>query len=76
MVSYYTDKIGELAQKAQDDIFNFDKVNLDFNNVGGGKSGAGKAGKEAADEYLEAFEKELKELDELRDDGIISEKTV
>ena len=74
MVSYYTDKIGELAQKAQDDIFNFDKVNLDFNNVGGGKSGAGKAGKEAADEYLEAFEKELKELDELRDDGIISEK--
>lgn len=39
-----------------------------------GKKSAGGAGKEAADAYLEAFEKELKELDELRDDGIISEK--
>ena len=32
------------------------------------------AGKEAADEYVEAFEKELKELDDLRDSGIINEK--
>lgn len=32
------------------------------------------AGKEVADEYVEAFEKELKELDDLRDAGILGEK--
>lgn len=32
------------------------------------------AGKEAADEYVEAFEKELKELDDLRDAGVLGEK--
>ncbi len=47
---------------------------VDFSNVGGGKKSAGKAGKEAADAYLEAFEKELKDLDDLKDRGKITEK--
>lgn len=34
-----------------------------------GKSSASKAGKEAADAYLEAFEKELKKLDDLKSRG-------
>ena len=42
--------------------------------MGGGKKSAGTAGKEAADTYLEAFEKELKDLDDLKSDGKISEK--
>ena len=47
---------------------------VDFSNAGGGKKSAGKAGKEAADKYLEAFENELKDLDELKDRGRITEK--
>ena len=47
-------------------------VNINFSGIGG--SGAGKAGKEAADAYLEAFEKELSELDSLKDRGKITEK--
>ena len=46
---------------------------VDFKGAGGKKS-AGTAGKEAADTYLEAFEKELKDLDDLKSDGKISEK--
>jgi len=47
---------------------------VDFSNAGGGKKSAGKAGKEAADAYLESFEKELKDLDDLKDRGKITEK--
>lgn len=47
---------------------------VDFSNVGGGSKSASKAGKEAADAYLEAFEKELKDLDDLKDRGKITEK--
>lgn len=46
-------------------------VQIDFD---GSKAAAGKAGKKAADAYLEAFEKELKHLDDLKDRGRISEK--
>lgn len=49
-------------------------VQIDFQGVGGGKKSAGTAGKEAADTYLEAFEKELKDLDDLKSNGKISEK--
>ncbi len=49
-------------------------VQIDFQGVGGGSKSAGTAGKEAADTYLEAFEKELKDLDDLKSDGKISEK--
>lgn len=43
-------------------------------NGNSGKSSASKAGKEAADAYLEAFEKELQKLDDLKSQGKISEK--
>ena len=49
-------------------------VQIDFQGVGGGFKSAGTAGKEAADTYLEAFEKELKDLDDLKDRGEITEK--
>ena len=49
-------------------------VQIDFQGVGGGFKSAGTAGKEAADTYLEAFEKELKDLDDLKSNGKISEK--
>ena len=49
-------------------------VQVDFGNIGGGSKSAGSAGKEAADAYLEAFEKELKDLDDLKDRGKITEK--
>ena len=49
-------------------------VEVDFGNVGGGKKSAGSAGKEAADAYLEAFEKELADLDDLKSRGKITEK--
>lgn len=47
---------------------------VDFNNAGGGSKSASKAGKEAADKYLEAFQEELKDLDDLKDCGKITEK--
>ena len=50
------------------------RIDIDFGNVGGGSKSTGKAGKEAADEYLESFEKELKDLDDLKDRGKITEK--
>ena len=49
-------------------------VNIDFKSIGGGSKSAGSAGKETADAYLEAFEKELSNLDDLKDRGVISEK--
>ncbi len=49
-------------------------VQVDFGNIGSGSKSAGSAGKEAADAYLEAFEKELKDLDDLKDRGKITEK--
>ncbi len=39
-----------------------------------GRSSAKSAGKEAADAYLESFEKELKNIDDLKDRGKITEK--
>lgn len=41
---------------------------------GSGGSSASDAGKDAADEYVKAFEEELKDLERLRDAGVISEK--
>lgn len=49
-------------------------VNIDFKSIGGGSKSAGSAGKDAGDAYLEAFEKELSNLDGLKDRGVISEK--
>lgn len=69
----------EKARQLTNDIQNIitngsEEVKLDFTKTGGGSKSAGSAGKEAADAYLEAFEKELKALDDLKDRGVISEK--
>ncbi len=53
---------------------NLDDVQVDFGNIGGGKSAASKSGKEAGDAYVDAFEKELERLKTLRDQGKITEK--
>lgn len=47
---------------------------VDFSNIGGGTKSAGKAGSSAGDAYVDAFEEELKALEDLRNDGLISEK--
>ena len=48
------------------------QVNVDFKQI---EHNAGSAGKDAGDAYLEAFEKELAALQDLRDRGIIDEST-
>ncbi len=53
---------------------NLEDIEVDFDGFMGGKSGAGKAGKKAGDAYVDAFEKELKKLQTLRDQGKITEK--
>jgi len=47
---------------------------IDFSSDGKNTKGAGGAGKDAADAYVEAYEKELKKLEDMRDRGLISEK--
>lgn len=69
----------EKARQLTNDIQNIitngsEKVKIDLTKTGGGSKSAGSAGKEAGDAYLEAFEKELKALDDLKDRGVISEK--
>lgn len=64
----------ELAS-LQNDINNaVGNVKIDFSGVGGGTSGASKAGKSAGDAYVEAYEKEVKKLDDLKSQGKITEK--
>ena len=62
------------VQSAKQSMLDRKPVEVDFGNVGGGKKSAGSAGKEAADAYLEAFEKELADLDDLKSRGKITEK--
>lgn len=59
-------KIAELAANGSSFEFDF--------NGNSGTSSASKAGKEAGDAYLDAFEEELSDLKKLRDDGFIGEK--
>lgn len=49
-------------------------VQIDFNSIGGAASHAAGAGKSAAESYIEAFEEELSDLSQLRDNGVITEK--
>lgn len=63
----------ELAS-LQNDINNaVNNVKIDFSGIGGGNSSASKAGKSAGDAYVEAFEEELADLQDLRDRGVIDE---
>lgn len=63
------------VESAKQTMLDWKPVEVDFGNVGGGSSKAGSAGKDAGDAYLEAFEKELAELDDLRDRELIDEST-
>lgn len=55
--------------------FDYEPVKLDFDGAyTGSKDAAGKAGKEAADEYKKKFEEELNDLQSLHDRGKITEK--
>lgn len=59
------DLIAESAAKV-----NYETPQIDFSGVGAGaKKAAGKAGKEAADEYKKKFEEELDDLQSLHDRG-------
>ncbi len=49
-------------------------VQIDFNSMGGAVSHAADAGKSAAESYIDAFAKELSDLSQLRDNGVITEK--
>lgn len=57
-------------QSVIDDINNAIRTPIDFGNI----SSSSKAGKEAGDAYVDAFEEELSDLSQLRDNGVITEK--
>ena len=46
---------------------------VEWSNVGGGSDGASKAGGDAGEAFVEAFEEELADLQDLRDRGVIDE---
>lgn len=62
------------VENAKQKILDFEPVKVDFSGVNSGKSTASKAGKEAGDAYVDAFEEELAELDRLKEQGKITEK--
>ncbi len=63
----YEDELASLQNQINNTINN---VQIDFSGV---TKSAGSAGKSAGDAYVDAFEKELKELDDLRDRGVTDE---
>lgn len=62
------------VESAKQTMLDWKPVEVDFGNVGGGASKAGSAGKDVGDAYVDAFEEELKDLQNLRDSGVIDEK--
>lgn len=62
-----------LNNEIQNAISSGEKIDLKL-NFGGATKAAGGGGKEAGDAYVEAFEKELQELDDLKEAGLISER--
>lgn len=64
----------ELVKKQVMDQFANLGSDVDFSNIGGGTKSASKAGSSAGDAYVDAFEEELKALEDLRNNGLISEK--
>lgn len=67
--SEYADAVEQAVQEKL-------SVDLTFSvpKTSSGGSSASNAGKDAAEEYVKAFEEELKDLERLRDAGVISEK--
>lgn len=64
--------LGNFQGLVQEELKNFNpKLSFDYS---GAAKDASKGGKEAGDAYVEAYEKELKKLEDLRDRGLISEK--
>ena len=53
---------------------NLENIQVDFGNIGGGKSAASKAGTSAADAYVDAYKQELKELEHMHEMGLISDE--
>lgn len=66
-------QMAKLKTQIEEDVNNFQPVKVEYGTPGTNNS-AGRAGKEAADKYVEAFEKELKQLDTLKERGKINEK--
>lgn len=66
-------QMAKLNTQIEEDVNNFQPVKVEYGTPGTNNS-AGRAGKEAADKYVEAFEKELKQLDSLKERGKINEK--
>lgn len=62
------------VESAKQTMLDWKPVDIDFGDIGGGKSGASKAGSDAGDAYVEAYEKEVKKLDDLKSQGKITEK--
>ena len=65
----YDDELAALKNEIEHSI---DNIQIDFSNTG--IPAASSAGASAGKSYIEAFEEELKALEELRDSGLISEK--
>lgn len=65
----YNDILNEMVAN-----FNASLGNIEIDFKGVDKSGASKAGKDAGDAYVEAYEKEVKKLDDLKSQGKITEK--
>lgn len=66
----YNDILNEMVANFNASLGN---VEIDFSGVGGGTSSASKAGSNAGDTFVEAFEEELADLQDLRDRGVIDE---
>ena len=67
----YENELASLQNEINGAINN---IQLDFGGVGGGTEKAGSAGKSVGSTYVDAFENELEELQQLKDDGVITEK--
>lgn len=62
------------VESAKQTMLDWKPVEIDFGDIGGGKSGASKAGRDAGDTYVDAYEESVKKLDDLKSQGKITEK--
>lgn len=75
-MSAITQEMAKTKEQIKTDIANFEPVEIevDFGVIDGGSEKASKAGKDAGDVYKDAFTAEVEELENLRDQGLITEK--